>query len=152
MTNLRTFSISYPTFIWTHFCIFCVGRFPFHVYFSVQIDYELTHQRDNFPPSQKCQVPWGRYLKYHQLDTWKTPSDSWLMSTKHTTFPQFFFSCCFLFFMSVPVTCGNSQTRGQRGAAAASLHHSHSNSNTRSKPHLWPTLRPTLQLMATMHP
>ena len=39
-----------------------------------------------------------------------------------------------------------SQARGPIGAAAAGLHHSHS--NTRSKPHL----RPTPQLTATLDP
>ena len=42
--------------------------------------------------------------------------------------------------------CGSSQARGRTGAAAASLHHSHS--NVGSKTHL----RPTPQLMATPDP
>ena len=41
------------------------------------------------------------------------------------------------FFRAAPVAYGSSQTRGWNGATAASLCHSHS--NTRSKPHLWPT-------------
>ena len=46
----------------------------------------------------------------------------------------FFFLCLF---RAVPVTYGGSQPRGQIGAVAAGLHHSHS--NTRSKPCLWPS-------------
>ena len=41
-------------------------------------------------------------------------------------------------FTAAPVACGNSRTRSQIGPAAADLCHSHS--NTRCKPHLWPTL------------
>ena len=36
-------------------------------------------------------------------------------------------TCCFLFFRAVPAAYGGSQARGQTGAAAAGLHHSHSN-------------------------
>ena len=43
----------------------------------------------------------------------------------------FFF---FLLFRAAPTIYGSSQARGQIGAAAAGLHHSHS--NTRSEPHL----------------
>ena len=52
------------------------------------------------------------------------------------SFISFFLSVCLSFFLS-GMANGGSQARGQIGAAAASLHHSHS--NTRSKPHLWPT-------------
>uniref|UniRef100_A0A8D1KN44 Protein ripply3 n=1 Tax=Sus scrofa TaxID=9823 RepID=A0A8D1KN44_PIG len=38
--------------------------------------------------------------------------------------------------------CGSSQARGRIGAAATGLHHSHR--NTRSKPHLQPTLQGSL--------
>ena len=41
-----------------------------------------------------------------------------------------------LFFRATPTAYGNSQARGQVGATAASLHHSHSHRNTGSKPHL----------------
>ena len=50
----------------------------------------------------------------------------------------------FSLFRAAPAAYGSSQARGQIGAA--SLHPSHS--NTRSEPHLWPTL----QLMATWDP
>ena len=40
----------------------------------------------------------------------------------------------FLLFRAVPAACGGSQARGQIGATAAGLHHSHS--NARSEPHL----------------
>ena len=52
----------------------------------------------------------------------------------------------FLLFMAIPVAYGSSQARGQIGAAAASLHHSHS--NARSELHL----RPAPQLMAMPDP
>ena len=45
---------------------------------------------------------------------------------------------CFLSFWAAPRAYGGSQTRGQIGAAAACLHHSHS--NTRSEPHLTYTI------------
>ena len=40
----------------------------------------------------------------------------------------------FILFMATSVAYGNFQARGRMGAAAASLHHSHS--NARSEPHL----------------
>ena len=57
------------------------------------------------------------------------------------------FLFCFLSFSGVaPVAYEASQARGQSGATAASLHHSHS--HTRSEPHL----RPTAQLTAAPDP
>ena len=41
------------------------------------------------------------------------------------------------FFRATPVAYGGSQPRGQIGAVATALHHSHS--NARSEPCLWPT-------------
>ena len=55
-------------------------------------------------------------------------------------------STFFFFFRAASATYGSSQTRGQIGAATASLYHSHSNSG--SKPHL----QPTPQLTATLDP
>ena len=49
----------------------------------------------------------------------------------------FFYLFFFAFFRAAPKAYGGSQPRGQIGATAAGLHHSHS--NTRSKPHLQPT-------------
>ena len=49
-------------------------------------------------------------------------------------------------FRATPTAYGRSQARGRIGAAAAGLHHSHS--NTRSQPRL----RPTPQFMATPDP
>ena len=49
----------------------------------------------------------------------------------------FCFIFCFLLFRAAPVAYGVSQARGQIGATAAGLHHSHS--NTGSEPHLRPT-------------
>ena len=56
----------------------------------------------------------------------------------------FLFLLCL--FRNTPKAYGGSQARGQIGAVAASLCHSHSNS--RSKPHL----QPTPQLMTTLNP
>ena len=52
----------------------------------------------------------------------------------------------FLLFRAIHVGYGSPQASGQIGAAAASLHHSHS--NLRSEPHL----QPTPQLTATLDP
>ena len=52
----------------------------------------------------------------------------------------------FLFFRAAPVAYGGSQARALIRAAAAGLHHSHS--NTGSEPHL----RPTPQLTAMLYP
>ena len=49
-----------------------------------------------------------------------------------------------LLLRATPVIYGGSQARGQIGAVATGLHHSHS--NARSEPHL----RPTPQLMAML--
>ena len=54
-----------------------------------------------------------------------------------------FFVCIF---RAAPVAYGDSQARGQIGALAAGLHHSHSNVGSE------PCLRPTLQLMAMLDP
>ena len=51
---------------------------------------------------------------------------------KHTSLRKFFF-----LFRATPAAYGGSQARGQIRAAAADLHHSHS--EARSEPHLQPT-------------
>ena len=56
----------------------------------------------------------------------------------------FFFS--FGFFRAVPMAYRSTQARGRYGAAAAGLHHSHSNTGSESH------LRPTPQLMAMPDP
>ena len=53
---------------------------------------------------------------------------------------------CFFFFRAAPVAYRGSQARGQIGAVAVGLHHSHSNSGSK------PRLQPTLQLTATPDP
>ena len=50
---------------------------------------------------------------------------------------RFFFF--FFLFRAAPMAYGSSLAKGQIGAAAASLHHSHS--NARCEPHLWSTLQ-----------
>ena len=52
----------------------------------------------------------------------------------------------FLLFKAAPMAYGSSQARGRIGAAAASLHHSHSNAGSNSR------LGPTPQLMAMPNP
>ena len=59
-------------------------------------------------------------------------------------FILFYFYFIFFLFMAVPVANGSSWARGQTGAAAADLCHSHA--NTRSEPHL----RPVPQLAAML--
>ena len=49
-------------------------------------------------------------------------------------------------FKAAPRACGGSQARGLIGAAAAGLHHSHSNAKSE------PCLQPTPQLTATPDP
>ena len=52
----------------------------------------------------------------------------------------------FFFFKATPVAYGGSQARGQIGATASGLHHSHSNARS------MPRLRPTPELTATPVP
>ena len=47
---------------------------------------------------------------------------------------QLFFSFLFLLFMAIPVAYESSQARGPVGAAAAGLHHSHSNVGSKLSP------------------
>ena len=58
----------------------------------------------------------------------------------------FIYFCLFAISWAAPTAYGGSQARGQSGAVAAGLHHSHS--NTRSELHL----QPTAQLTATPDP
>ena len=58
----------------------------------------------------------------------------------------YLFICTFVFSRAAPMAYGGSQARAPIGAAAADLHHSHS--NVGSKPHV----QPTPQLMATLDP
>ena len=59
-----------------------------------------------------------------------------------------FVSFCFAFclFRATPVARGSSQARGQVGAAAAVLHHSHSNAGSEPRLQPIPQLTPTLDL------
>ena len=52
----------------------------------------------------------------------------------------FFFFCCF---RATPATCGSSQTTGQTGATAASLHHSPSPVESELRPRATPQLTAT---------
>ena len=70
-----------------------------------------------------------------RTDTWSEtatlPRGSQPSPWLRLSFPSLFF---FLLFRAAPSACGSSQARGQIGAIAASLHHSHS--QTGSKQHL----------------
>ena len=57
-----------------------------------------------------------------------------------------FFFCLFAISWAAPVAYGGSQARGLIGAAATSLHQSHSNAGSE------PRLQPTAQLTATPDP
>ena len=57
-----------------------------------------------------------------------------------TFVPAFYF----ILFLVYPMAYGSSQARGRIGAAAAGLHHSHS--NTKPKPCLQPTPQPMAML------
>ena len=57
-----------------------------------------------------------------------------------------FFIFMFCLFEATPVAYGGSQAKGRTGAAAAGLHHSHSNMGSE------PPLQPTLQLRAATDP
>ena len=59
-----------------------------------------------------------------------------MLSTRKSRFGLF---VCFLLFRAEPVACGGSQARGQIGAIAPDLQHSHSNAE--SKLCLQPTHR-----------
>jgi len=60
--------------------------------------------------------------------------------------PTWLFCLFVLLFRATPAGYGGSQTRGQIGAEAAGLHHSHSRAVSE------PCLEPTPQLMATLDP
>ena len=68
-------------------------------------------------------------------------------SERKTNTPEsFFLSFSFCLFRATAMAYGGSQPRSQMGTAAASLHHSHSNTRSASG------LRPTPQLTATPDP
>ena len=60
----------------------------------------------------------------------------------------FIYFCLFAISWAAPAVYGGSQARGQIGAIATGLRHTHSHSNVGSEPHL----QPTPQLMATPDP
>ena len=68
------------------------------------------------------------------------------VSVLHSFFFNLFLFFSFLVFRATPAAYGGSQARGQIGAVAAGLHHSHS--HARSELHL----QPTPQLTATPDP
>ena len=68
------------------------------------------------------------------------------INSSHPPVKLFFFLFGQCLLRVTPETYGGSQARGRIGAAAASLHHSHSNARSE------PSLRPTPQLMAMLDP
>ena len=91
-------------------------------------------------------------LQYNSIVAKNKVGKSVLITTKNTYYQKyiwywsFFLFFLFLLFRATPKAYEVSQPRGQIGAMAASLHHSHSNKG--SKLHLWPTP----QLTATPDP
>ena len=59
---------------------------------------------------------------------------------------RLFLFVCFLLYRAASAGYGSSQARGQIRALAASLLHSHSHNQARSKPHLWPIPQLTAML------
>ena len=55
---------------------------------------------------------------------------SYYFTTYASLFLFYFFTCIFSFFRAAPEAYGSSQARGGVRAAAASLHHSHSNAGS----------------------
>ena len=70
------------------------------------------------------------------------------LDREHHLLNTFFFLCLFRAAPTgaAPAACGSSQARGCIGAAATSLHHSHSHARSEA------ILQPTPQLKATLDP
>ena len=64
----------------------------------------------------------------------------------HWSMPHFYLLLFIYSFRAVPSAHGSSQARGQTGATAAGLHHSHISAGSE------PSLQPTSQLMAKLDP
>ena len=71
---------------------------------------------------------------------------SQLFSSYFHSGPRYILLLLFCLFRATSMACGGSQARGLIRAAAAGLHHSHSNEG--SEPHL----QPTPKLTATLDP
>ena len=96
---------------------------------SLRHSSDLSHCSDDSGGTLTCCAP--RELP-HEFDL--EPS----MIFKTVTLPHFIFLFYFChFFRAAPAAHGGSQARGQIGAVAADLLHSHS--HARSEPHLQPT-------------
>ena len=80
-------------------------------------------------------LAWIVLLRITPFETQIKRKDNWIEIFLVTL--QFFLVLFFCLFRAAPVAHGGSQARGQIGAVATGLHHSHS--NTRAKPHLQPT-------------
>ena len=77
---------------------------------------------------------------------WPSEGSSDVPLTYLHSFLSAFLFFIFCLFRATPEAYGGSQARGQIGAVAASLHHSHSNTGSELY------LQPTPQLVATLDP
>ena len=90
-------------------------------------------------------------LTHWHFHTLYSPITIWIFFF-HISFCSAFFDfvlhffCLFVCFRAAPTACGSCHARGLMGAVATGQHHSQS--NIRSKLHLWPTP----QLMETLDP
>ena len=97
------------------------------------------HWREARNSGEKRPWIWGMQDYWHEERGWLR-FKKWIMfwqknrlNCKHPAL-LFSFFCLFVFSRAAPAAYGSSQVRGQIGAAATSLHHSHS--NARSEPSL----------------
>ena len=88
---------------------------------------------------------WGDGKSQGETEHWEWPGRCVLICLMGH-FIHSFIHHSFAFFRAAPAAYGNSQAGGRMKAAAAGLHHSHS--NVGSEPHLGPTP----QLTATLAP
>ena len=114
-----------------------------------QIDFRLFYSRRvriYLCKMWNWRTGWGKYTE--EKLTYTIIRTQWGI-TFAPIYSQFFFFFFFFFlsfFRAAPASYGGSQARGQIGAIATTLQHSHSNLESE------PCLRPTLQFQATLDP
>ena len=127
--------------------------------FSHSMDYYLFFLSFLWPHPQHMKVPqarnwiWASAVSFNSLHRSvfriRASTATWDIEVgflTHITTARTHLFIFFSLFMSPPEAYGSSQARGRIRAAAAGVHHSHSNMG--SKPRLWPIP----QLMATPDP